>query len=67
MNIGDLLRAERENKGLSLFDVEEKTKIRSKYLQALEEENFEEIPGEAYRIGFCAIMLAFSILILNRS
>ncbi|HHY39983.1 MAG TPA: helix-turn-helix domain-containing protein [Syntrophaceticus sp.] len=52
MNIGDLLRAERENKGLSLFDVEEKTKIRSKYLQALEEENFEEIPGEAYRIGF---------------
>jgi len=52
MNIGELLRAERENKGLSLFDVEEKTKIRAKYLQALEEENFEEIPGEAYRIGF---------------
>ncbi|MFY9140384.1 MAG: RodZ domain-containing protein [Thermacetogeniaceae bacterium] len=52
MKIGELLRAERENKGLSLFDVEEKTKIRAKYLQALEEENFEEIPGEAYRIGF---------------
>ena len=47
MKIGELLRAERENKGLSLFDVEEKTKIRAKYLQALEEENFEEIPGEA--------------------
>lgn len=52
MNIGEQLRAERENKGLSLLDVEEKTKIRVKYLQALEEENFEEIPGEAYRIGF---------------
>jgi len=52
MKIGDLLRTERENKGLSLFDVEERTKIRAKYLQALEEENFEEIPGEAYRIGF---------------
>lgn len=52
MKIGESLRAERENRGLTLFDVEEKTKIRVKYLQALEEENFEEIPGEAYRLGF---------------
>lgn len=52
MNIGEVLKTERQNKGLSLTDIEEATKIRAKYLQALEEEKFEEIPGEAYCMGF---------------
>lgn len=52
MKIGEILRTERESKGLSLADIEEKTKIRAKYLQALEEENYDEIPGEAYCMGF---------------
>jgi cytoskeletal protein RodZ len=52
MKIGEILRTERESRGLSLLDVEEQTKIRAKYLQALEEENYDEIPGEAYCMGF---------------
>ncbi|MGB9791499.1 MAG: helix-turn-helix domain-containing protein [Thermacetogeniaceae bacterium] len=52
MNIGNILRETREKKGLSLADVENETKIRTKYLAALEAENFAEIPGEAYVIGF---------------
>jgi cytoskeletal protein RodZ len=52
MEIGDLLRREREKKGLSLSDVENDTKIRVRYIQALETEQFEIIPGEVYRLGF---------------
>jgi transcriptional regulator with XRE-family HTH domain len=52
MGIGDLLRREREKKGLSLGDVENATKIRVKYIQALETEQFQIIPGEVYRLGF---------------
>jgi cytoskeletal protein RodZ len=52
MKIGEILKTERESRGLSLTDIEEKTKIRAKYLQALEEENYNEIPGEAYCMGF---------------
>jgi cytoskeletal protein RodZ len=52
MGIGELLRSEREKKGLSLSDVENATKIRTKYIQAMETERFEIIPGEVYRLGF---------------
>lgn len=52
MEIGELLRTNREKRGLSLLDVENETKIRAKYLAALESENFEEIPGEVYLLGF---------------
>jgi len=50
--IGKRLREARESKGLSLRDVEEATKIRQKYLKALENEKFEEIPGKTYAKGF---------------
>jgi cytoskeletal protein RodZ len=52
MGIGDLLREEREKKGLSLSDVENATKIRVRYIQALETEQYQVIPGEVYRLGF---------------
>lgn len=52
MKIGEILRTERESKGLSLADIEKETKIRAKYIQALEEENYDEIPGAAYCMGF---------------
>ncbi len=52
MKIGEILRTEREKRGLSLAEVEEATKIRARYLQALEEERFNDIPGEAYCLGF---------------
>lgn len=52
MKPGEILRAEREKRGLSLTEVEAATKIRAKYLEALENDDYQEIPGEIYRIGF---------------
>jgi cytoskeletal protein RodZ len=48
LSIGDKLRETREKQGLTLKDVQNRTKIRSRYLKALEEEDFELIPGDAY-------------------
>jgi len=50
--IGDALREARVRKGLTLKDVEDGTKIRSKYIQALEEDDFEVIPGPTFVKGF---------------
>lgn len=50
--IGDVLRIQREKKGLSLREVEEATKIRMKYLIAMEADDFDALPGKAYVIGF---------------
>lgn len=50
--LGEKLKETRESMGLSLRDVEEATKIRTKYIRALENEAFEEIPGKTYAKGF---------------
>jgi cytoskeleton protein RodZ len=50
--IGATLREARVRNGLTLVQVAEDTKIRSKYLQALENEEFGDLPGEAYAKGF---------------
>ena len=42
----------RENKGLTLREVEEATRIRAYFLEALEEERFDDLPGNAYARGF---------------
>jgi hypothetical protein len=50
--IGSSLREARVRQGLELAEIETTTKIRGKYLQALEEENFGALPGETYIKGF---------------
>lgn len=50
--IGEALRKAREEKGITLRQAEEATKIRLKYLEALEREDFSQIPGRVYAIGF---------------
>ncbi len=50
--IGERLAEARTAKGLSLAQVEEITKIRLKYLAALEAEDWQVIPGEVYLRGF---------------
>ena len=50
--IGNSLREARLRQGLDLSRAETDTKIRAKYLQALEEENFELLPAETYVKGF---------------
>jgi len=50
--IGSALREARERKGLSFPQVEEDTKIRARYIRALEEEAFGILPGTTYTKGF---------------
>jgi cytoskeletal protein RodZ len=50
--LGELLKEARQNKGVSLEKVEEEIKIRTKYLQALEEGDFSVMPPEVYIKGF---------------
>jgi cytoskeleton protein RodZ len=47
-----MLREARVRKGLTIRDVETATKIRSKYLEALEQDDFEVIPGSTYVKAF---------------
>lgn len=52
MRIGAELTAARERAGLDLATVAERTKIRSRYLEALEAERWDELPSRAYGKGF---------------
>lgn len=53
--MGEALRHARVERGLSLADVEEATKIRQRYLVALEENRWQELPGDVYGRGFLRI------------
>jgi cytoskeletal protein RodZ len=50
--IGSSLREARARQGLDVNELELRTKIRAKYLRALEEERFEQLPGHTYVKGF---------------
>lgn len=50
--IGNSLREARVRQGLEFPEIEHSTKIRSKYLRALEEETFEILPSQTYVKGF---------------
>ena len=50
--IGSSLREARERRGLSYADVELGTKVRSRYIKALEDERFDILPGPTYTKGF---------------
>jgi hypothetical protein len=50
--IGKSLRDARTRQGLEVTDLEGETKIRAKYLRALEAEEFDQLPGESYVRGF---------------
>lgn len=51
-NLGQILRNKREERGITLKDVETVLSIRVKYLEALELGNYTIIPGEVYVKGF---------------
>ena len=50
--IGSSLREARVRQGLEFAEIETGTKIRGKYLHALEDEHFDVLPGETYIKGF---------------
>lgn len=51
-DIGDKLRSAREAKGLSIEDIEKATKIQSRYLTAIENDDFDKLPGDFYVRAF---------------
>ncbi len=50
--IGDYLHRVREEKSISLKEIQEATKISMRYLEAIDRGDLEGIPGEVYRKGF---------------
>ena len=50
--IGNSLREARVRQQLDFPEIEQATKIRGKYLRALEDEHFEQLPGQTYVKGF---------------
>lgn len=50
--VGAMLQLERKNKKLTIEDVEEATKVRGKYLMAIESGNWNEFPSRVYVYGF---------------
>jgi len=51
-SIGSHLRRERELRKISLEEVAEQTRIKIEYLQAIESEHFEKIPGMTFARGY---------------
>lgn len=52
LSIGEKLKLAREELGVDLREVQNNLKIRIRYLEALEKDNFDIIPGEAYIKAF---------------
>ncbi|TDT68579.1 uncharacterized protein DUF4115 [Hypnocyclicus thermotrophus] len=50
--IGEILKKAREEKGFDIAYIAEQTKIQKRYLIALEEGNYNELPGEVHIKGF---------------
>ncbi len=49
---GQILKAEREARGLSIQDVGQATKIQPKHIKAIEDNDNESMPSRVYAIGF---------------
>jgi cytoskeletal protein RodZ len=50
--VGNKLREGRSRRGLSLEEVESETKIRVRYLQAIENEDWDQLPEDTYARAF---------------
>lgn len=50
--ISDILKKTREKKGLTIKDVANDIKIRTTFLEYIESDQFEKLPGYVYALGF---------------
>ncbi len=66
-NISDILREEREKKGLSINDVVNATKIRREFLESIESADYNSLPSESYALGFVKNYALFLGVPLNRA
>jgi cytoskeletal protein RodZ len=51
-NLGETLKQTRIEKGISLEELQETTKIRRRYIEAIENGNLDELPGSFYARAF---------------
>jgi cytoskeletal protein RodZ len=51
-SVGSRLRQTRESRGYTIEQIARDTHIAKRFLEALEEENFDAFPGEPYLLGF---------------
>jgi len=51
-NIGALLRASRDRLGEDVYAVSRALRIRHRYLQAIEDGTYDDLPGPTYAVGF---------------
>jgi cytoskeleton protein RodZ len=58
-SIGQQLRDARQERGLELSDAERATKIRVKFLEAMEADRWEDLPGPPYNRGFLSSYARF--------
>src|SRR5579875_1411786 len=56
---GDRLRRERTRRRLTLAQVAQATRIRERYLVAIENDDFDELPGPVFTVGFIQIYARF--------
>ena len=54
-DLGSSLRDARERKQLTFADMEELTRVRTKYLRAIEDDDFATLPGPTYVKGFLRV------------
>ena len=59
LSIGPALRHAREKRGLSLEEVEQATKIRPRYIEGLEREDYDMLPAPIYIRGFLKTYATF--------
>ena len=57
-SIGEVLRLAREQQGLTLQDVSYALNIKREYLEALEKDEYDAIPGAVFVKGFLGVALA---------
>lgn len=62
MSFGDKLKRERERRHISLDQVASSTKIGTRYLQALEDEDVGRLPGGVFNRGFLRAYAKFLAL-----
>ena len=52
LTLGEKLRQAREERGISIREVSEQTRISSLYLEAIENDNYKTLPGGIFNKGF---------------
>ena len=57
--VGELLRQGRLRQRLSIAECAKRTHIAVRYIEALEEEKWADLPSESHRLGFLRLYLRF--------